>query len=688
MEKHIWRKTMAETRLHKKGWIDMKVYVDIHDKRWLRHKIDFEKIANMVVGAKYKKSEVSLILTDDAEIHEINKTYRGVDRPTNVLSFELGDDVLLGDIYISFDTVMREARDAGISFHDHVAHMVVHGMFHLLGYDHLTDEEAILMEMKEIKVLRKMGIKNPYADDELISCQDGSCCPGGKFVSFLKRFHVRENGFWQYALYALFGGVASLGFAPFYQWWWTLIGVGGAYWLTVRNENIGGFWKTLLRVAPFGAVYAVANFWWVLHSIYVVPELAQQFAIWTLPGLIGLSLAGVFIFSWPFVAVTRMRGGAVGRVLLFACAWTLVLWAREWVFTGFPWNPIANIAMPFPVLANSMSLWGALGLTFIIIGMIATVTEILRNYRCKQCWRMVIVFLLLIGVGVFVGHKNMQYSDIGADVSGPMIRVVQPGTSQSQKATHSRAQALAQAEYNLRNLMQLTMQPGNPDIIIFPETTYPFVVVPDDEMDFAKMLGRPVIIGANSFENGALANSMIVADEGGVIKNIYNKSHLVPFGEYRPFGVFPAPVDLMSGNGPELVAVGDFIFAPAICYEIIFSDSLLPDNAGDIHAIINLTNDNWFGNTPGTYQHLDMVRRYAIEAGLPIVRANYSGISAFVGADGMLVSWLPIGASGALDGFVWGAHVTPYRVIGLNGWMIIILILSIVGVYFDRRLNR
>ena len=78
----------------------MKVFVDVHDKRWNKYKIDFEKIVNTVDSGVYKDSEVSIILTDDDEIHEINKTYRNVDKPTNVLSFELGDDVLLGDIYI------------------------------------------------------------------------------------------------------------------------------------------------------------------------------------------------------------------------------------------------------------------------------------------------------------------------------------------------------------------------------------------------------------------------------------------------------------------------------------------------------------------------------------------------------------------------------------------------------------
>ena len=659
----------------------MKVYIDAHDKRWDNHKIDFEKIANMVVGAKYKNAEVSIILTNDAEIHEINKTYRNVDRATNVLSFELGDDVLLGDIYISIDTVMREAKEAKISFHDHVAHMVVHGMFHLLGYDHMTDEEANLMEMKEIKVLKKMGIKNPYADENVVVCNDASCCPGGGVLAFFRRLKIRENGFWQYVLYALFGGVASFGFAPFYHWWWTIVGIMGAYWLTVRNENIGGFWRSLLRVSPFGAMYAVANFWWVLHSIYVVPELTQQFAIWTIPGVVGLAIAGALIFSWPFVAIARMHMTGAGRAILFACVWALVLWAREWMFTGFPWNPVANITMPLPMLANSMALWGALGLTFVIVGVIAALVEVLRNTKCRACWA-VLVGMLLLGVcGMFVGAQNMRYSDVGADASGPIIRIVQPAQVQSQKATHSRAEALARAEINLNNLMNLVTQPGVYDMVVFPETTYPFVVMPGDTFDFVKMIGRPVVMGTNTFDGNGVSNSMVIVNDGGDINKIYSKSHLVPFGEYRPFGFLPAPVDLMPGRGPELLAVGDFIFAPAICYEIIFSDSLLPGgNAGHVHAIVNITNDNWFGNTPGTYQHLDMVRRYAIESGLPIIRANYSGISAFVGADGAIISSLPIGATGVLDGFVWGAHITPYRVIGLNGWMIIILIVSILGV--------
>ena len=148
---------------------------------------------------------------------------------------------------------------------------------------------------------------------------------------------------------------------------------------------------------------------------------------------------------------------------------------------------------------------------------------------------------------------------------------------------------------------------------------------------------------------------------------------------------------LTSGNGPELIKMdignSKFVFVPGICYEIIFSDSLIPDGETP-DAIINITNDNWFGRTPGTYQHLDMVRRYAIESGVPIIRSNYSGISALVLSDGNIIANMPIGQPGIIDGSVWGAHKTIYRRLGRDMWMIIILILSCMGAIWTFDVSR
>ena len=650
----------------------MKVYVNYQNKKWKNYNIDFDKIASAAVSPVYKDSEVSINLVDDKEIHKLNKQYRGIDKPTNVLSFELGDDILLGDIFISLDTIKRETKEAGISVPEHTAHMVVHGMLHLQGFDHLTDEQAKVMEGKEIKILEGLGYKNPYEDD-LVVC-DETCC---------SRFNFCKNNFWQYALYALFGVIASFGFAPFYLWFLSLIGIGGAYYLTIKQTKKVSFFKSWLITSLFGAFYGISMFWWVLNSIYVVPELARQFAIWTIPALIGIGLVCAIILSLPFAVIRYVSRKPSQRAILFATIWTLVLWMREWMFTGFPWNPISNITMNFPFVINSMALWGALGLSFIIIGLISSVVELLVNRKSKLCWAVFGVYVGLFGIGCGYGYYNMKQGG-GADSNNvPMIRIVQPAKSAVYKIPTSKQDARNIAEQKIRDLFvwSTTDKSVNPDIIVFPETTYPYVVV-DDNFSFSRVLNTNVIIGANSYKNGNMYNSMVVADNQGIIKNLYHKSHLVPFGEYGPFGnLVPTPGNLSAGNGAEMITLntkyGDFVIVPAVCYEIVFSDSLIPKHS-KIDAIVNITNDTWFGNTPGVYQHLDMVRRYAIESGVPVVRANYSGISAFVASDGNIESMLPVGQTGSLDGFVWGAHNTPYRFIGRDVCMMLILLFAII----------
>ena len=644
----------------------MKVYVNYNDSRWKKYHIDFEKIANAVIGKKYADSEVSIILTNDKEIHALNKQYRNIDKPTNVLSFELGDDILLGDIYISLDTVMREASDAKISVSDHVAHMVVHGMFHLLGYDHLTDAQAKVMEGKEIVALNKLGIKNPYADEV-----------DNKF------------GWWRYLACALLGGIASLGFAPFNLWWVTVLSVMGAYWLLCTGTVRVPFWTAFWRAVPYGAMYAISMFWWTLNSIYVVPELARQFAVWTVPALIGIGIFGALIFTIPFVLTSCIYIKSGAKPFLFAGVWTAVLWLREWLFTGFPWNPIANIALSYPAISNSMSVFGALGLTFIITGLIAAIVQCAVDKKKKINWFVLAFFAGLFCLGVCLGCRNIKQSQ--GNPNGVVVRIVQPVTSQERKILLSRADAVNQAQERVKYLTDLGGNVDGVDLVIYPETAYPFVLQKyGDVMPIASGLNKPVVIGATVYNGGAVYNSLVLSDANGDIMDVYDKSHLVPFGEYGPIKFVPAPANLTAGDGERVLRI-DFAngkhlkFAPAVCYEIIFSDAVVRDDAD---AIINITNDTWFGNTPGTYQHLDMVRRAAIESGVPVIRANYSGVSAFVAPDGSVVSSLEVGKVGVLDGSVYGAHKTLYRLLGRDMWLVIILIIAFFGGFTAYRTDK
>lgn len=115
------------------------------------------------IGLKQLKGmEINILLTGDKEIQELNAQYRNKNTPTNVLSFETGDDFLLGDIVLSFDTLKKQAEEQGISLKNHYAHLLCHGFLHLLGFDHIDEDEAREMEFFEIKILEKLGIENPY----------------------------------------------------------------------------------------------------------------------------------------------------------------------------------------------------------------------------------------------------------------------------------------------------------------------------------------------------------------------------------------------------------------------------------------------------------------------------------------------------------------------------------------------
>jgi probable rRNA maturation factor len=119
-------------------------------------------------GAPGEGSDVSLCLADDAALRALNLSWRGIDKPTNVLSFPAapgrpGEATTLGDIALAYETLAREAEDLGVSLADHYRHLLVHGFLHLVGYDHETDAEAERMETLEAKILARLGVADPYA---------------------------------------------------------------------------------------------------------------------------------------------------------------------------------------------------------------------------------------------------------------------------------------------------------------------------------------------------------------------------------------------------------------------------------------------------------------------------------------------------------------------------------------------
>lgn len=165
--------------------INYEIDVDISEPEWKDSFLDVEKLSEKAIIyvlrlatlPKYLQNrdlEASVVLANDDLIQILNREYRNMDKPTNVLSFAGMDSDMpvpdegpypLGDIILSYQTIDREAREQGKFFRDHFLHMIVHGTLHLVGYDHQTEDEANIMETMEIRILEKMSIQNPYMDD-------------------------------------------------------------------------------------------------------------------------------------------------------------------------------------------------------------------------------------------------------------------------------------------------------------------------------------------------------------------------------------------------------------------------------------------------------------------------------------------------------------------------------------------
>lgn len=244
-----------------------------------------------------------------------------------------------------------------------------------------------------------------------------------------------------------------------------------------------------------------------------------------------------------------------------------------------------------------------------------------------------------------------------------------------------------------------------PDLVIWPETAVPFLLEePGDGLSLmANALSEQnadalLAFGVQRAEAGRFFNALAVLDTDAQVQAIYDKHHLVPFGEYIPFAdwLTGTPVAGLAGQallgyspgpGPQTLDLGDLgRVLPLICYEAIFprhaSASPRPD------WILQITNDGWFGELTGPYQHLAQARLRAVEQGLPVIRVANTGVSAVIDARGGIIASLPLGAQAYLDAPLPAALDAPVyaRWGDMPIWGILVLWLA-VSFFLGRRKN-
>ena len=403
----------------------------------------------------------------------------------------------------------------------------------------------------------------------------------------------------------------------------------------------------------FGFGQAVVSFNWLAQSFEYQSGLPQ----WT--GLLAVPLLSAYLAVFPALALMAARwvgpGHATFRVLAFPGAWVILEWARGWLFTGFPWNPLGAIWIDVPVVAQSAQWVGALGLSGLTALLAGSLFHFWRSHPAT--FSMQIAALLLVH---HMGRENA--TEEGS--SELRVRVVQPNTGQDEKW---RADLAQQQREKLLALSGNPRGDGKTRLIFWPEAA-----IADDvertqqtKLQMAKILGPKdlLLTGAVTLTAGSsrqapyATNSMFVIDSNATVLARYDKAHLVPFGEYVPafakwlgLSRFAAgSVDFKQGAGPgTLTLPGLPKIGVDICYEIIFPGNVT-DPVDRPAFIFNPSNDAWFGRW-GPPQHLVQARLRAIEEGLPVIRSTPTGISAIIRKDGSVAAQIPLNTPGYIEG--------------------------------------
>lgn len=426
----------------------------------------------------------------------------------------------------------------------------------------------------------------------------------------------------------------------------------------LRASAMAGWW--------FGFGYFLASLWWIGAAFLVEADVFG----WLLPFAVIAMPAGLALFTaLGAVIAALLWSRGPGRLFAFAFAFTASEWLRGHVLTGFPWNTFGYAFAENLALMQSAALVGVFGLTFFALLLLSTPVLLLRP-RPSAFVSLGMAVAILVAAALWGAHRLATHTDVAVD--GVHVRIMQPNLPQDEKFAYSRSREILEHYLAVSERPSKTYPGGLKDVtlLVWPESAFPFIYEREPWAKEAIAAALPdnvtLVTGAVRYgeppknQVSPFFNAVRVIDHNGEVLASTDKVHLVPFGEYLPFQAALERLGLEQltrvrggfSSGPALSALhvpGLPLAAPLVCYEIIFPGQVIP--AGPRPALlINLTNDAWFGLTPGPYQHFVQARLRAVEEGLPLLRAANTGISAIVDPLGRIVAGSELGTEALVDG--------------------------------------
>ena len=408
----------------------------------------------------------------------------------------------------------------------------------------------------------------------------------------------------------------------------------------------------------FGFGYHAIGLYWIGNALLVEGNdyaWAWPLAVAGLPALLAFfTAAGAYAFQ-RFAKADHISG-----FILFIAIFSAAEYLRGTLFTGFPWNLYGYIWGDNIAIMQFASFGGVYGLSLLTIFWCSCIGFLLLSSMkaLKAVAFLCITFvsfsaLSFLGSARIANQPNTYHEDI-------TLKVVQPNIAQKDKWDPNQANGIFNHFLKLSKT-DASSPEDQKTVIIWPETATRSYIV--DHPDYKEALHNA--LPSNGYlltgylnrktkdDDVTFNNSLAVFNNDVELLDIYHKSHLVPFGEYIPFQKWIplAPVTrfkgFQSGNGPQTLTSDLPPFSPLICYEIIFP-SHVTNSQNKPQWIVNVTNDGWYGQSSGPYQHLVQTRFRAIEEGIPVVRSANTGISAVIDGYGRTLQSLPLEKQGVI----------------------------------------
>jgi len=482
---------------------------------------------------------------------------------------------------------------------------------------------------------------------------------------------------WRTPLAALLLGAATpLSFAPTGWWWLIPLTLAPLLWRALLRPcaprvaaRLGWLWGFGLFMAGTG---------WIQVSLSVYGELP-----WLL-GWLAVALLAAFLALFPAAALwaaARSSGCAAVRLLLAApAAWVLAEWVRGWVFTGFPWLSLGDSQAPDGWLAPLAPVLGHFGLSGLIVATAGGLVLVARGVCRRHAMSLTAgAAALLVPLVVARALASVEWSEpTGAPVQ---VELLQPDVAQSLKWDPAHTQKVV--DQVLGQVRAATAQ-----WVVLPETAVPFFL---QQMPAAVLgalhepvreRGADLLVGLPTLDGDGYYNSVVSLGTTTAIP--YSKHHLVPFGEFVPWGfrwfvdAVSIPLADFSRGAPDQApfALGGQRIAFMICYEDVFADEVAA-RARDATVLINQTNDAWFGQTAAPWQHAQQSQMRALENARPLLRATNNGVTLAADHRGRVTAALAPFAPGVLAVELQGrSGTTPYQRWG--DWLVVGLALLIL----------